>query len=182
MEYALGLGLFVLAVSGGLQLVQSAAEDELAADQAAIAETEHFGTVASTTSTPATVPGPTTTASTTTSLATTTTTTLGPTTTTTVGPTTTTAPAAPPVLSATCSGRSCTFTVTGAPAGATYAWTRGSTPVQNGPSPTWSYAPGNNGATSYNVVVTVSPGSTTHSATVTCAGGGGRCTPTVTSP
>jgi cytoskeletal protein RodZ len=130
VEYALALGLFVLVVIGGLQLVQSNAEQELAADRASIAETEHFGTVGSTTSTPSTVPGPTTTAPTTTTESTTTT----EPTTTTASTTPTTAPYGG-VVTKSCSGDTCSF---GLSPSASATWSispSGSSVIQSGSPP-----------------------------------------------
>lgn len=124
VEYALGMALFLVVVIGGLQAVQSGAEDQLASDREAVAQTEHLGTVASTTSTASTVPGPTTTASTTTTESTTTTT--GPTTPTTVygG-----------VVTKICSGDTCSFGLNPA---ATASWSispSGNSVIQGGSPP-----------------------------------------------
>ncbi len=122
VEYALGLALFVLLIIGGLELVQRGAEETLAEDRSATLRTEHLGTVAPTTSSPSTVPGPSPTVSTTTTTTNPTSTSSSSTTTSTTSSTTTTT-VANPVLRVSCVDTTCTFWVDNAPPGSTYSWT-----------------------------------------------------------
>ena len=156
-EYSLLIALFILAVIGGLQALQDGAQDEFAAQKVDISDTGPTGTIAPTSTTAATVPGPTTTS--------TTTTTTAPTTSTTGSTTSTTQPYSGTV-GRVCNGNQCTFSIS-------------PTPPTN---PVWSIFPGlssSNGASGTlpgpitftkeeTFVVTAKVGTTNFTRTVVC--------------